>query len=153
MPSLASEIQRRSQISTELAELNVGLVENYGLNLTVDNFSYNLFLMYDASGRSVSVVKSEVREGKVHTAQPRTDILVFATGTPPVIIGWTTKDRLQDAEDRFIVSTKSLFPMPNTFNFAVPCPHMEIYGGFWNEEERAWECYGCGRVIARTTRD
>jgi hypothetical protein len=147
MPSVVEEIKRRSKLDSSLAELNAACVERYGLELVMGNFAPGLFRMTDLSGRTVSIVHSEIREGKVHSSSPMTDVIVFATGSPCVIIGWTPKDNLVDIQDRFLSNVKSLYPMPNVFDFGVPCPHLEVYGGIYNEQDSAWECAGCGKQI------
>ena len=147
MGSFADEIARRAKLDNNFAELVEVFVEKYHLNVSIDSVKNGRVFFTDLNGKSVSIYLSDIRSGKLHCVNPASDILVFATGDPPMFIGWTFRENLQDADDRFLVGVKVLYNLPDTFVFVRPCPHMEEFGGFYNETDGAWECFGCGSQL------
>ena len=147
MSDILEVIKTRSRLSQEEAELHFSLVQRYSAEVILESFGPKSFKVFDERGRSVSIVKGTVREGFIHSSNPGTDIVVFATGTPPVMIGWTYSDCLKDTEDRCLVNVKSLYAMPSSFDFAMPCPHLDQFGGYYDDEDECWVCFGCGKHI------
>lgn len=118
----------------------------YNPTLTVDNFVKQGLLVKDQNGHSVGVAVGELRSGMVHTGQPYADIMVIGV-QKGVLLGWTYSDKMIDAGDRFLIPVKALNGLPKTLKFAQKCPHLSVYGGWFNAEERNWECFGCGQSI------
>jgi hypothetical protein len=103
-------------------------------------------VVHDQANRSIGITYGLIRGIFVHTGTPYADIMVIGT-KDGILLGWIQSDKMTDANDRFLVSVKALNPMPTTFNFAQPCPHMSVYGGYLDNIEKNWRCFGCDKVI------
>lgn len=122
------------------------LISRYNLDLNVDNMVREGVVVADLNGRKVGAAFGMVRGGLVHTGKPYADIMVIGT-KDGLMIGWLQADKMTDANDRFLVSLQALNPMPVKFDFAQPCPHMSVYGGYLDVEEQNWRCFGCDKII------
>jgi hypothetical protein len=127
-------------------KVTVSLVERYGLDVQMDDFTADGVVVHDAHDRKVGAAFGVVRGGLVHTGKPYADIMVIGT-RDGLLIGWLQAEKMTDANDRFLVSLQALNPMPTKFDFAQPCPHMSVYGGYLDNEENNWRCFGCDKII------
>jgi hypothetical protein len=100
----------------------------------------------DVAGRKIGVAYGVIRGSLVHTGTPYAEIMAIGT-KDGVLIGWIQSDKMTDANDRYLISLKALNPMPSKFDFAQPCPHMSVYGGYMDNDEQNWRCFGCDKVI------
>ena len=97
----------------------------------IDSVSYTHLDVYKRQG--------QLRDRSVHIKHPYSDIvIVYSDG---LLAGWTTRDKLDDLEDRVSIDIKSLNPMPDSFSFKQTCAHLSEHGGFYDGE--FWECAGC----------
>ena len=127
-------------------KVTVSLVERYGLDVAMDNMTADGVVVHDFQDRKVGAAFGVVRGGLVHTGKPYADIMVIGT-RDGLLIGWLQAEKMTDANDRFLVSLQALNPMPAKFDFAQPCPHMSVYGGYLDNEENNWRCFGCDKII------
>jgi len=128
------------------SEATRNFLNNYKINLSVDDFVKQGVLVKDRSGRTVGVAYGELRDGTIHTGEPYADVMVISL-RGGVLAGWIHKDKMVDADDRFLVKMKSLSKLPKDFDFVQECPHLSVYGGVFNDDEQNWECLGCGKLI------
>lgn len=145
---LLREIRQRTDFATSQAEICAYLAKFYSVELELKNFKDGKFLLFDNSNRSIEIQHGDIRENMIHVwNKSDTDIVVFTTGEPPAIIGWTHTKNLKHSEDRYIVNINTLYSLPQDFDFIRPCPHLEVYGGVFVDEEQSWKCFGCGLLI------
>ena len=143
MIDLKTRLTERLGKTEEEAERILAVVDKYNPNITVRNFDEHGLFFTDNSKRKVRVCDGNYREKMVHIQDPHADIaIIYADG---MLVGWMESSKLQDIQDRMLVDTKVLNPMPDDFNFRKQCPHMEVYGGF--VEDGYWECIGCGQKM------
>jgi len=121
------------------------IVLRYGLSLTVDDVTGDGLVVKDMSGKSVGVCDGELRGNLIHTKQPYCDIMIIML--KGMALGWVKADKMTDAGDRFLISAQALNPMPDKFIFSQPCPHLSVYGGYLDLEEKNWRCFGCEKII------
>ena len=113
--------------------------------MTVDNIVNEGVLFTDLNGRSVGVACGHLREGVVHTTEPYADIMVVGIDDG-LLIGWIDRDKMIDADDRYLINVEALNKLPSKFKFSPECPHMSVYGGYC-DEDNSWRCFGCGQVL------
>ena len=141
---MKDRLKKRIPTLTESeAEYLAQLVESFGLNLTIKNLDEHGLILQDLKGRSVRPIFATWRSGSAHLKNPYADIVIIIIDG--LIAGWIESERLEDAEDRFIVDLKLLHKMPTIFSFDRICPHLSVYGGILND--KFWECLGCGERI------
>lgn len=150
---LAEELHRRAshwnrKSSLLLQAPVVSVVKKYDLEITMDCFSNPaLFVFKDTNNRSVGVYDCIVTDGAIRSfTEFLTNIAVIADGT--MILGWLSSDQATKHDEGFNAITQSLRPMPKgRFDFAIPCPHLMVYGGIWRHGQSSWECFGCGEYL------
>lgn len=121
-------------------------LNRFGTTVSVDQLCNEGVVLSDLSGRKVAPAYGVIREQMIHTGQPYAEIMVIVLDGG-VIAGWVRAESLMFAEDRYIVPVKALNPVPDTFDFAQPCPHMSVYGGIYTDDMPGWQCLGCGQTI------
>lgn len=129
-----------------MTELDKGFVERYHPNFSVDNFLNEGLIFRDQNGYSVGIAISTLRDGVLHTKAPYADIMVLGT-EDGLMLGWVAREKMKDADDRYLVPVKALNKMPRLMKFSQPCPHMSVYGGYYDDDEDNWRCYGCGQIM------
>jgi len=147
---LAEELFRRGagrwNLTREMAAVLAHIVDRYEIELSIDSFQDGRGMVWrDLNGRSVSGYDVGTNEGYIRSeTQKFTDILIVVEDG--MILGWVAEDQVLDiGQPWFSLNAKALCPMPKVFDFAQQCPHLVMFGGWWNVNERAWECFGCGR--------
>ena len=121
------------------------IVQRYNLSLTVDNINEYGLILEDISGKSVGVRDGELRGNLIHASAPYADItVIMAKG---LMLGWIQSEKMTDAGDRFLISAQALNPMPDSFHFTQPCPHLSVHGGYLDLDEKNWRCFGCDKII------
>jgi hypothetical protein len=121
------------------------IVQRYNLSLTVDNINEHGLILEDISGKSVGVRDGELRGNLIHASAPYADItVIMAKG---LMLGWIQSEKMTDAGDRFLISAQALNPMPDSFHFTQPCPHLSVHGGYLDLDEKNWRCFGCDKII------
>lgn len=120
------------------------LIFKYDVSLDFDSFKdHRGITLVDAADRTVACYPVITLDGTVRCdREPFTDVLVLVEGS--IVLGWVRHLDVTEIDSSFVLSVKNLNRMPKTFNFAQECPHMSTYGGYWNIEDSAWECFGCG---------
>jgi hypothetical protein len=121
------------------------IVQRYELSLTVDNINEHGLILEDLAGKSIGVCAGELRGNLIHSTAPYADITVIMT--KGLILGWIQSDKMTDAGDRSLISAQALNPMPDSFLFTQPCPHLSVYGGYLDLDEKNWRCFGCDKII------
>lgn len=124
-------------------------LDRYSPNLSVDNIVSQGVKVKDNNGRMVGVATGTLREQMFHTGAPYAEVMVL--GTPTMLLGWVHEDKFIDAGDRFLVPVQSLIPLPAKFDFAQPCPHLSVYGGFYDSDRDVWICGSCGTALVSPT--
>lgn len=140
MKDLEASLERR--IGRSVEEI-MDIVERYDLSPTIRNFDSGGLFLKDSRNRTVRILSGSFNDDVVHVPHFVGDIgIVFVDG---MCLGWAEKDDFFDADDRLILKTKAIQPMPDNFDFYRTCPHLEEHGGFL--EDNYWECAGCGTLI------
>lgn len=124
------------------------LVERYQLELTMNNFAYsNGPTFTDMAGQTVAVyqVQSNGTNMTSHMC-PRSEILVVAD--QKLTLGWVSRSQINDFEAGFSCHVTAVRDMPAEFWFKTPCLHLAAHAGVWRESAQAWECFGCGEMLA-----
>lgn len=135
--------ERLSNKPEQEVEQVIYVVEKYNLKFTVRNFDQFGILFRDEQGKTVRVLNGVMRNNFVHTVHPHAEVaIVFVDG---LLSGWVEQEKMEDLQDRMSISPKSLHKMPTSFSFNQQCPHMDVYGGFY--EGDFWECAGCGERL------
>lgn len=129
-----------------LNDLDKNFIEKYHPHFSVDNFLNEGLIFTDHNGYSVGLSVSSLRDGILHTKKPYADIMVLGT-EDGLILGWVQREKMKDAEDRALVPVKALNKMPHIMKFSQPCPHMSVHGGYYDDDEDNWRCYGCQQVM------
>lgn len=150
---LHEELYKRAQshgwkMSADTAHAQAHLIGQYDLKLTIDSFLDNHgLLLDDLTGRTVGIYEVGTIDGYARSEVEKfTDVLVLVE--EGMILGWTTADQVLDiGEPWFSLNVRVLHPMPKVFDFSMPCPHLAVYGGWWDMEANGWECFGCGKVV------
>lgn len=127
-------------------KLDENFLEKYHPNMTVDNFLNEGLIFKDQNGYTVGLATGVIRENIFHCQKPYADIMVLGT-TDGMMLGWVHRDKMSNADDRYLVHADALNKMPRLFKFSQSCPHMSIYGGYFDVEESNWRCLGCDQVI------
>jgi hypothetical protein len=133
-------------MNTEAQQVADSFTDLYHPNLTTDDIGYHGLMVRDRNNRTVGVAYGEIREGMIHTTQPYAEIMVIGLKNG-ILAGWVHRDSMIDAGDRSMVPVKSLNKMPDILNFASDCPHMSVYGGYYDDDEENWICFGCNKVL------
>ena len=136
---IKQKLAKRLKNATEAdIDLIVNIINKYDLDVSVRNFDNHGLFFLDGSS-TVRVMNGQLRDRSVHIKHPYSDIvIVYSDG---LLAGWTTRDKLDDLEDRVSIDIKSLNPMPDSFSFKQTCAHLSEHGGFYDGE--FWECAGC----------
>lgn len=149
LQNLLENIQRRLPGSSSSYVNVVGFVcDKYGLEPKILDFAYSRFTFSDLDGRKVQVVQvDDIRKGFLYVTlvdAGSPDILLFeSTG---VIVGWLAAEKLSGSPGQKVsVAISSLDPAPEECRFAQKCPHMSVYGGWY--DGRNWQCLGCGAEL------
>lgn len=147
---LAQELHRRALIRThkdslEMCRAQAHLVEQYDYQLVVDSFTPKGLELIDESGRTVGTYDVVTNEGYIRSYKPKhTDVAILVQGG--MVLGWTS--HVEDLQENgFSLNAKSLKPMTKVFDFAEPCPHLSVHGGWFDTEEGGWFCFGCSRIL------
>lgn len=128
-----------------------GFAEEYDVKVNVKSFTGRHLIFIDQSDRKVVVVHAHQREDLLHIPKcDEADIAVITLGEGRQFVGWISTDKLTDGGDRSMIDIGALSAMPDEFNFAQPCPHLQKYGGWMDETTRHWVCFNCGSKIVFT---
>lgn len=146
----ARALDRGRNDTSEFSEALARLIFRYDADLNFDSFKDDRGVqIVDIAGRTVAMYPVTLIDGSIRCERsPFTDVLVLVDGA--MVLGWLKAEEVTEVDSMFAVSPKSLHPMPSEFDFAQGCPHMAVHGGLWHEDEDAWECFGCGEMLART---
>jgi hypothetical protein len=145
------DLEKRSRASgrrddKEYHEAVSAILSQYSVPVVMDNFSDRRgFVFPDAKKRTVGFYPVANLGGQLRGPKPYTDICVLIEGR--MVLGWLPWDKPTVIDDEFSVSARALMPMPDTWDFAVPCPHLVKFGGVWDAESGSWTCFGCGVSI------
>lgn len=149
---LAQELFQRSQLKgwsagIDLCRAQAHIVQRYDLQMEMDNFQKACLTFPDLNGRSVGMYSVNTVDGYARSETAKsTEVLVLVE--EGMILGWVSEGQVLDiGQPWFSLNVKALNPMPKVFDFAQPCPHLAVHGGWWVSEDKAWECFGCGRYI------
>lgn len=150
---LGQELYRRGQangwkMSELTAQAQAHLVERYGIELSIESFlDPRGLIISDLSGRTVAVYEVGTVDGYTRSeTQKFTDVLVLVEDG--LVLGWVAEGQVLDiGQPFFSLNVKAFNPMPKVFDFLQPCPHVAVYGGWWDHEANGWECFGCSRVV------
>lgn len=126
--------------------LDKSFVERYHPHFSVDNFLNEGLIFKDQNGYSVGIAVAVIRDGILHTAKPYADIMVLGT-EDGLMLGWVPREKMNNAEDRYLVHAEALNKMPRLMKFSQECPHMSVHGGYYDEEEANWRCFACEQII------
>jgi hypothetical protein len=134
---------RLSEKSPDTVEQIIYILDKYNLSFSIRNFDQCGVFLRDEQNRKLRVFNGDKRNDFIHIPVFNGDVaIIFVEG---LLCGWTEKEKMDNLEDRMSISVKSLHKMPTTFVFNHQCPHMHVYGGFYEGE--FWECVGCGERL------
>jgi hypothetical protein len=103
-------------------------------------------VFWDQDGRSLGLYEVSLTKNFLTSAQePHTDILVLMQDS--LRLGWVGQDQLIRSPQGWSVLRGQLAPMPKEYRFTIPCPHLSRHGGWFNTDQQAWVCYGCGGLV------
>lgn len=145
---MKDEIKKRTNLSAPAVDAVLYLVDKYDLNLKVTNFVYGALIMEDLNDQKVLFVESDLRSNEIKINSQNQidfDIAVFIRQHSPIILGWAHRDDLYVEDDQLYVMLGSLSSMPKNWRFVRTCPHLDVFGGLFNDG--FWECLGCGKLI------
>lgn len=134
--------------SPEFCQTLSKLIFKYDVDLTLESFVDGRGVTLECDNRTVGLYEVVADNGYLRSnVGCYTDILVLEQSG--LLLGWTRRGRITEVDDKtFVLRAKALNPMPETWDFAESCPHMSVFGGWWNNEEGAWQCFGCGVSLA-----
>lgn len=135
--------ERLSKKHQDEIENIISIISKYNLKVTVRNFDQFGCYFRDEQKRKVRIVSGNIRNGFIHTIHPNADIAVIFIDS--LLSGWIETVKMEDLQDRMSVNVQSLHQMPEIFSFNQQCPHLDVYGGFYEGEY--WECAGCGERL------
>lgn len=146
----ARALDRGRNDTSEFSEAVARLIFRYDADLSFDSFKDDRGVqIVDAAGRTVALYPVTLIDGSIRCERSVfTDVLVLADGG--MVLGWLKADEVTEVDDMFVVSPKSLHPMPGEFDFAQGCPHMAVHGGLFHEDTDTWECFGCGEHLVKS---
>lgn len=153
---LAEELYRRAldrgrhDETREFNEALSRLIFRYDVDLNFESFDDPRgVVLRDVMDRGVAAYPVVRIDDRIRCAkQVYSDVCVLVDGKVP--IGWVSSTEVTKVDETmFTVNVRSLHEMPETFDFAQACPHMSVYGGVYLPDENAWECFGCGKLLAR----
>lgn len=152
----------RRTLLDAVAEASV--VAFYHRVLTIDELDPKLDLtLTDDGGRRVRIVTGRGWPLQVRAQQlDAGDVYVFAHAESKEegqLYGWLPSHLVEQAPIEWFVKNGKRFnyahridhpgylsPMPVTFDYGG-CPHLEQYGGLWDDRKEAWECCKCGQFL------
>ena len=127
--------------------LTDNFLQRYVTDLSVNDFVSQGVKVKDGSKRSVGCAHGEKRQNFIHTKiGPYADIMVIGIDEG-ILAGWVYPEDMMDAGDRFLIRVNSLNKMPQKFDFALQCPHLSVFGGWFDNNEGAWRCFGCEQTV------
>jgi hypothetical protein len=134
----------RTDETSDFSESVARLILKYDANLDFDSFrDHRGITLLDHSGRTVACYPVITVDGSVRCDKVAfSDVLVLVEGS--IVLGWVRRLDVTEIDSSFVLSVKNLNRMPKVFDFAQECPHLSVYGGYWNISDDAWECFGCG---------
>jgi hypothetical protein len=154
---LAQELHRRALLnsrkeSLEFHQAVAHIVDSYELQLKIEHFQNPRGMVVpDLNGRSVAFydVGTVDDYARCETGVYSSILVLIEDG---MILGWVPEDQVIAAEENaFGLNVRSLLPMNKVFDFARACPHLSVYGGWWDREAKGWECSGCGKLVVDHT--
>lgn len=153
---LAAGIHQRNVLANRESTLDAcwpiaKLVERYGINLDLSNFSDQRGIVFqDLLSRSVAVYQAQFKSSFLLVEQEAfTDVMILASGK--MTLGWAAKAQIKESDGAFTVAPKQLRLLPDAFSFNIPCPHMSEYGGIYSDDDEGWICFGCDELILSVT--
>lgn len=126
--------------------LTDNFIRMYSPNMTVDSISPSGLFVKDINGKTVGIITGEIRNDLIHCKIPYAEANAVGL-TNGLFLGWARKDKFIDAGDRALIRVDALNPMPDTFVFSEGCPHLSVYGGFFDREANVWRCFGCDQTL------
>lgn len=146
----ARALDRGRSDTSDFSEAVARLIFRYDADLNFDSFKDDRGVqIVDQGGRSVALYPVTLIDGSIRCERSVfTDVLVLADGG--MVLGWLKADEVTAVDDMFVVSPKSLHPMPTEFDFAQGCAHMAVHGGIFHEDSESWECFGCGELLVKS---
>lgn len=140
---LFKKLSKRIQAKPDDIKRIIAIVNKYDLNLNIRNFDSHGVIFRDEQGKTVRILNGVVRNGFIHTKNPNADVAIIFI--EDLVAGWIESSKMEDLDDRMSINVKSLHVMPDSFVFKQQCPHLDVYGGFYEGEY--WECIGCGERL------
>lgn len=150
---LAQELHRRAGLKSrreplEFHQAIAHVIDTFSLKLTIQNFQdHRGLVLEDLNGRSVAFYDVGTQDEYARSeVEAYSSILVLVEDG--MVLGWVPQDQVTVADEHvFSLNVRSLLPMPKVFDFARSCPHLTVFGGWWDREAKGWECFGCGHLV------
>ena len=125
------------------------LINKYQIEPKLKNLDSSGFLFIDDLGQTVRCLVADWRGKSLYLKEdPKADIVViYVQGG--LFCGWVETSKLENLDDRFVVSNLSLTPLPDSYAFLPACAHMTQHGGF-SENGGPWVCFNCEQELVFT---
>lgn len=150
---LARELHRKAGLKSrkeplEFHQAVAHVIDTYSLQPKIEDFQDPRGLVLeDLNGRSVAFYDVGTTDDYARSeVETYSSILVLVEDG--MILGWVSQDQVIASDDHaFGLNVRALLPMPKVFDFARQCPHLSVFGGWWDREAKGWECSGCGKLV------